>query len=112
MFIVNGADYTITVFGIIGALLMFAIQLTFCCKAKRTAVKLIPVYFILLCALFTAAIYAGVFGYGSGFIASNSIVAMILVVVIGIALIGEVLAWVVYRVYKRKIQLKQQNAKK
>lgn len=90
----------VIVIGIVGAVLFFAIQLVLCFKAKRTGVKLIPAYIILACVLFMVADFAGALEY-SGFISGQGILAMMLAVVVGIALVGEVAAWTIYLTLKR-----------
>lgn len=102
MFIINGTDYTLIALGVISAVLFFTVQLTLCQKAKRMAIKLIPAYIIFLFALLVVADLLGVFGSGSGFISVQGIIAMTLSIVAGIALIGEIAAWVVYGIHKRK----------
>ena len=94
--------YTVIVYGIIGAL-FFIVQLLLCYKAKRMVIKFVPGYFILICFLFTALLYAGVFG--TGFLNAHKIVAWLLFIGIGIAFVGDLMAWVIYRIHKRK-QLK------
>jgi len=83
----------ITVMCIIG-ILMFAIQLIFCVAAKRITIKFIPVYIILFAAILAAALYLGVFGSGS--FNASQILAWLLAMVTGAAIVGDVLAWVVY----------------
>lgn len=107
MFTINGTDYTIVVIGAIGALLFFGLQFLFF-RAKRTAVKLIPVYLILLCAVYCAAMYAGLFGTSSmGVLAGHEIVALICAVVVGIASVGVALAWLVFGLTRGKRKNRQ-----
>ena len=101
MFTVNGTDYTIIVVGLVGALLFFTIQLILCCKSKRLAIKLIPIYIFLLCVLIMAADFAGMVKY-SGFFSGRGILGTIIAIVAGISLIGDVAAWAVYRTRKKK----------
>lgn len=78
------------VIGIISSLMFFAVQLALCFKAGRMAVKLIPVYVILLLALLMMA------DMYSGFMSGKSVRAVMIAFVAGCTLAGEVLAWVVY----------------
>ncbi len=97
MIVANGSDYTLIAIGLIGTIIFFILQLIFCFKAKKVAIKLIPTYLILLVALHCIATYLGFFGsYAAGSISGNQLVALIEGIVIGIATVGEVLAWVVY----------------
>ena len=64
---------------IFGVALVFGIQLLFCWKAKRAAVKCIPLYLLILGFLYGAGTYVGLFGtYSFGDIS------------------GAALAWLVY----------------
>ncbi|CDX02130.1 hypothetical protein SDC9_33511 [bioreactor metagenome] len=102
MFIVNSADYTILVIGVMGALLAFAIQFILCFKAKHIAVKCIPIYVALLGGAYCLALWAGLLGsYSAGAISGNQLVALILGVVLGIASSGIGIAWILYGVISR-----------
>ena len=91
------------IIGLAGGILFLAIQLLFCFKARKTFVKLIPVYIIILGISFCFAIYCGIMGISSGFIGNaNKIAALILAMVIGIICMGETVAWVIYGLYRRK----------
>ena len=99
MFVVNGADYTIIVIGAIGALLFFGIQLTLCFKAKRLAVKCIPLYLVLLGGGYALALWTGLLGtYSAGAISGNQLAAYVCGIVVGIASSGIALAWIGYLV--------------
>ena len=95
MFIVNGYfDHeTMTILGIIG-IILFVIQLVFCFIPKGTAIKLIPVYIILLFVLLATALYIGVFGPGS--FGASRILAWLLTIGIVAAIVGDVIAWIVF----------------
>ena len=101
MLVINGADYTIFAVGLLGTFLFFIVQLTLCIKAKKMSVKLIPVYIILFCGMPTIADLCGLLGY-RGFISMQGILAVVLAIIIGFALVGEAAAWIVYNVHKRK----------
>ena len=92
------------VVGIILAVVFFMIQLLLCFKARQTNVKRIPVYFILLCGLLCFMLFIGAFGSGSGGVIANvnQLIASILAIVVGIALIGVVTAWIVYKICIRR----------
>lgn len=109
MFVINDIDYTIIVMGIAVLLLFFAIQLILCVKTRKVAVKICPIFFIFLMFLFSITLYAGIWGYGKGFIPSNNLIALIIAAGAGIASIGEMFAWLVYLIYRRK---SQNNSKK
>ena len=81
--------------------LFFVVQLALCFRAKRTAMKLIPAYIIPLSALLIIADFTGMLEY-SGFISAKGIMAIALAIVAGISLIGEIAAWTMYGIIKRK----------
>lgn len=91
------------VVGIILAVVFFGIQLLLCFKVHQTTVKLLPVYFILLCVLLCFMLFIGVFGSQSGGVIGNvnQLIALILAIVVGIALIGVVAAWITYMICMR-----------
>ena len=83
--------------GCIGLAALFAAQLALCCKARRKAVKCIPLYVIGLGLLFSAAVYAGLLGRSSaGDISGNQLAGVILAFIVGIAGLGVAAAWGVY----------------
>jgi len=90
--------------GIAGALLFFVVQLILCLYVKRTAVKLIPIYVVLFCMLIMAADFAGMIDY-HGYFNGTGILGLMGFFIVGISLIGEVLAWVVYAI-RMKTQVK------
>ena len=97
IFIINGRDYSFFIIGGTGALIYFAAQLAFCLKAKKIVIKLIPLYVFLIPVVYCALLGFGAFGSQPvGSIDGNKIIAMVFGVIIGIAAIGEILAWVVY----------------
>ncbi len=88
---------------------MFALQLVLCFKAKKTAVKLIPLYLVLLGALRGGAEYVGLFGsYSAGAISGNGLVGLFILAVVGTAFAGVLLAWFIYWLVSLK---KKQTAK-
>lgn len=103
MFVVNGSDYTILVIGVMGGVILFAIQLMFCFKARGLAIRLIPVYLVLLGGVFCLALWAGWLGSSSaGAISGNQLAAYVLGAVVGISSMGLGGAWVVYGALTRK----------
>ena len=60
-FIISG-ELTPLSWGIIGFVLLFAAQLLLCLKAKRKAVKCIPLYLIGCALLYGIATYTGLLG--------------------------------------------------
>ena len=95
----HGYFYTVIIYGAIGVLFFIA-QLFLCYKAKRKTIKLIPVYFILFCALLAVFLTLGVFG--TGFLNPQLILAFLLFIGIVAASIGSLLAWAIYGIHKRK----------
>lgn len=89
----------IIVVGIILAVVLFLIQLLLCFKATKTTTRRIPIYIILfggvLCLLALGSDSRGSVLDGS------KIAALILAIVVGIALIGVVAAWAVYKIYMK-----------
>ena len=75
LFVINGADYSLFAIGGIGALTLFAIQLALCFKAKRTGVKLIPTYFVLL--LVGLAGYCAISGSSGSVLDISGVVAIV-----------------------------------
>lgn len=89
--------------GLALAVVFFAVQLLLCFKAKRTVIRMLPLYFILTCMGFILLLCTGVFGTGSGFLGNgHHIVAIILGIVVGIAGAGVAVAWVVYGVCQKR----------
>ena len=83
--------------GIIFAVVFFVLQLLMCYKGKRIWIKCIPMYLILLGALFSIANFIGLLGYYSaGAISGNELVAIICVFFVGTSFIGALFAWIVY----------------
>jgi small-conductance mechanosensitive channel len=97
----NEPQYSFVI-GLVCAILFFAIQILLCFKARKTVVKLIPVFFIFMGLILCLLLYSGIMGTGSGVIGNvNQIVALLFTIVIGIACIGDIAAWAVYGIYQR-----------
>ena len=93
-------DYrTIIILGAI-SIVFLVTQLLFSFKAKRTVMKCVPAYIILLSFLFSLLLYFGVFG--TGFLNAERIFASLVGVGIGAALVGVALAWIVYKLLRGK----------
>lgn len=96
MFISSG-ELTPLSWGLIGIVLLFIIQLLLCLKAKRRAIKCIPVYIVVCGLLFGIATSIGLFGsYSAGAISGNGIVGFFIASIVGIAGVGIFVAWLVY----------------
>ena len=80
-----------------GVALVFGIQLSFCWKAKRAAVKCVPLYLLILGLLDGAGNYVGLFGtYSFGAISGNELAGLIVLVFFAILSLGAALAWLDY----------------
>lgn len=96
--------------GIALAVVCFTIQLLFCFKAKKTSIRCIPVDIILAAWGILLLLCTGIFGTGSGFLGNaNLIVAAILAIVVGIASLGNMAAWIVYKVSTKSKKHVQKN---
>ena len=90
---------------------IFALQLILCFKAKKKAVKLIPLYLVLFGAFLGAAEYIGLFGTSSaGAISGNSLVGEIILAVVGTVFIGVILAWFIYWLVNLKRSKQKDNS--
>ena len=78
------------------AIIVFSIQLVLCIKVKKKAAKRIPTYVIT--ALYAAAIIMELVDTldGSGGVAIWSIFAFIISIANTVALVADIIAWVVY----------------
>ena len=93
---------TAFLFGIVLAVIFFAIQLLLCFKVQKAVLKLLPLWFLLLCGFLLLPLGAGVFGTGSGFLGNvGSIVALILGMIIMIAFAGVASAWIFYGIFRK-----------
>ena len=91
---------TAFLFGIVLAVLFFAIQLFFCFKVQKAVLKLLPLWVLLLCGFLLLSLGAGVFGTGSGFLGNvESIAALILGILVMIAFAGVASAWIFYAIF-------------
>lgn len=76
----------------------FAVQSLFCFKAKRFAVKLIPVYVSAVLALLLALMFFGAFGTWSVDILGDGqeLVAGFFLIILGCGFIGDIVAWALW----------------
>ena len=89
---------TIIPTAILLSVIFFGIQLFLCGKARKTSVKLLPLYTVLLLGGFSLLIASGILGAGSGFLGNvQLIVAGILAVLVAAAALGMAIAWTIYR---------------
>ena len=95
----DGFYYTIMILGAV-CIFFFALQLLFCVRVKRPAIKFIPAYLILLLVLLAALLYTSVLG--TGFLNAEQILATILAIGAGAALVGDAIAWAVYAIFKMR----------
>ena len=101
IFVVNGLDYSLFVIGGAGALLLFAVQLALCFKAKSKRVKLIPVYFIGLLIILAIASVA----IGTSPESLMDLSGLVAIVILCVALLfGTAIgaAWLVFRIRTKK----------
>ena len=79
------------------AIIVFGIQMALCIKANKKAVKLIPVYIII--AVYAVALILCLVDVlnGSGGVAIWTIFAFIISIANTVALVADVVAWIVYK---------------
>lgn len=85
------------------AIIVFGIQMALCLKANKKVLKLIPAYIII--ALYAMAIVLCLVDVldGSGGVAIWMIFAFIISIADTVALIADIVAWVVYKqIHKKK----------
>ena len=84
------------------AIIVFGIQFVLCNKANNKSVKSIPVYIIL--ALYAIALILCLVDWldGSGGVAIWVIFAFIISIANTVALVADVVAWVVYKQIQKK----------
>ena len=84
------------------AIIVFGIQFVLCTKANKKSVKYIPVYIIItLYAIALVLCLADWLG-GSGGVAIGVIFAFIISIADTVALVADVVAWVVYKQIQKK----------
>lgn len=79
----------------------FTVQLLFCFKAERLAVKLIPVFATAVPVALLALMFFGAFGQWSAGDIENvqEWVAGFLLIILGVGFIGDILAWAIRLTY-------------
>lgn len=84
------------------AIIVFGIQMTLCLKANKKVVKLIPVYIII--AVYAVALILCLVNVlnGSGGVAIWSIFAFIISIANTVALIADVVAWIMYKLIQKR----------
>ena len=84
------------------AIIVFAIQVVLCSKAKKKSVKCIPAYIII--ALYAIALALCLVDWldGSGGVAIWMIFAFIISIANTVALVADIVAWVVYKLIQKR----------
>ncbi|MBQ8647877.1 MAG: hypothetical protein IJ484_07030, partial [Oscillospiraceae bacterium] len=77
--------------------IVFGVQLTLCCRAKKAVLRRIPVFVIAALYAAAAVLYSSDALHGGGGVAIGAIFAFILLVVDTVALTADLLAWLMYR---------------
>ena len=102
MIIFNEPSY-IAFVGVLIAISSFAVQLFLCFKTKSKVTKYIPICLIVLFGMLILLISTGILGNSSGFLGNaHLLVAAILAVIDGLALVGVATAWIVYKLNLQK----------
>ncbi len=83
-------------------IVFLAVQLLCCFKAKKTAVKLIPVFAAAVLAALLIMMYLGVFGrWSAGFLGNlQEFIAGFRLIILGVGFAGDIAAWAVWLIYK------------
>lgn len=79
----------------------FIVQLLLCISRARLCVKLIPLYFLGIYALFVLLTLTGLTNF---YISAQQLIAVILVVIGAFAGAGMAIAWALYGLLRRKPQ--------
>ena len=83
----------------------FIVQLLLCISRARLCVKLIPLYFLGIYALFILLVLTGFIWDDTNFyISAQQLIAAILVVIGAFAGVGMAIAWALYGLLRRKPQ--------
>lgn len=84
------------------AIIVFGIQFIICSKANKKAVKRIPAYIII--ALYAIALILCLVDWldGSGGVAIWAVFAFIISIANTVALVADIVAWVVYKQIQKK----------
>lgn len=84
------------------AIIVFGIQSVLCLKANKKAVKLIPVYIIIALYAVALIMYLVDMLNGSGGVAIWQIFAFIILVPNTVALVADIVAWIVCKQTQKK----------
>ena len=95
-------DYTILLVWAGLGLLFFVFQLILCRLATRRAIRLMPLFIIGAWLVAALAFFAGVFGHGTGVIATHNLAALVLLITALCAAAGDGLAWLVHHLRTRR----------
>ena len=83
----------------------FIVQLLLCISRARLCVKLLPLYFLGIYALFILLVLTGFIWDDTNFyISAQQLIAAILVVIGAFAGVGMAIAWALYGLLRRKPQ--------
>lgn len=94
-------DSPLVIIGLCMALLFAAVQSVLCVKASSLSVKLIPVYVIIGGGLAALLCVSGIFNLDAEFVSGDNLAGAIIVIVFGIAAVGDALAWIACLGFKR-----------
>lgn len=79
----------------------FAVQLALCLKVRRIALKCIPLYLVGGGFCYGGATMMGLFGsYSAGDISGNGLVGLFIIMIVAVAFLGVLLAWLVYGIVR------------
>ena len=84
------------------AIIVFGIQFVLCNKANKKSVKRIPVYIIIALYAIALILYFVDCLDGSGGVAIGVIFAFIISIANTVALVADLIAWVVYKQIQKK----------
>ena len=84
------------------AIIVFGIQMALCLKANKKAVKLIPTYIIVALYVIAGILCLLDLLDGSGGVAIWVIFAFVISIANTVALVADIVAWVVYKQIQKK----------
>lgn len=83
------------------AIIVFIAQWFLCRKSNKTAIKLIPIYIIALAYFVAVLLYVIERLGGAGGVAIGSIFAFVIAIPNTVALIADLVAWLVHKLVQR-----------
>ena len=92
---------TIFLCAVLFAVVLF-VQYALCLKSKKKGVRLIPVYLIIVVYAISVVLYLSDYITGNGGVAIGSIFAYITAIGNTVALVADIIAWVVYKHIRMK----------